>query len=173
MYQLNPDLCLTQFITYRLPGILRRPPIDWIIKFGASSFILFQKILVPEEWTEKLFLPQPITALVYGVPWGFIKHYVVLIIGIISICKSQALNTSTSLHFIFYLKLKNKQQQKKKNNTQRHLWLTSNSVLEKQNYALLFFFFFSIIKPQELDEGAFRCQQWGAVLWSWTAGDKC
>lgn len=108
MRQLNPDLCVVQFIAYRLSEILRQPLADWIKKksFGALSSRPFQKLLVPEDWTENFFflnqlLPQSFE------PFGELLNItIVLIIVITSICKSRALNTSTSFHFIFYHKLK-------------------------------------------------------------------
>lgn len=80
---------------------------DWLDKkLGAPSSKPFQKLLVPEDWTENIFflnqlLPQSFE------PFGELLNItIVLIIVITSICKSRALNTSTSFHFIFYHKFK-------------------------------------------------------------------
>lgn len=166
-----------QCIAYRLSEILRQLLIDWKIKFGSSSSRPFQKLLVPEEWTDN-FLPPPTFE-----PLGDILNItIVLIIVITRICKSRALNTSTSFHFIFHFLTINSKQNKEHRDI-LYDWLDWLLILFWRSRMMPCFLFlfvfvcFSFQKTQHTrswwDEGAFRCQQWGAMLWSWTPGDKC
>lgn len=103
MHQLSPDLCSGSALHMDFE-MLRQPPTDWI-KVWNIIFKTFQKLLVPEDGTENIFFLNQLLAQSFE-PFGdLIDITIVLIIVITSICKSQALNTSTSFHFIFYHKL--------------------------------------------------------------------
>lgn len=104
MHQLSPDLCSGRALHMDFE-MLRQPPTDWI-KVWNIIFETFQKLLVPEDWTENIFFLNQLLAQSFE-PFGDLLNItIVLIIVITSICKSQALNISTSFHFIFYHKLR-------------------------------------------------------------------
>lgn len=92
------------FVAYRLSEIFRQPLTGW-----KAWSIIFQTI---PEATGTWRLNRNFSFLNQLLPLSFepfgdlLNITIVLIIVITSICKSRALNTSTSFHFIFYHKLK-------------------------------------------------------------------
>lgn len=96
-----------QCIAYGLSEILSQPLTDWIKSLEHHLPDCSRSYWYPKTELKLFFLSQLLPQSFE--PFGELLNItIVLIIVITSICKSRALNTSTSFHFIFYHKLKKK-----------------------------------------------------------------